>query len=225
MHPRPRLPVPALIGSIASGGIAAACLGLLMACGARTTSPAAFLPTPAATVEKSPPVVHMLDLLAALWNYDRGGHQKSQKISFEIPEAEVNMYLAYALRFAPRPGIESLKVQLLPNSEVKATAVLDLDAVGRWNPGTVPVALRPLLSGRREIQLDAQWQVHQGVLTFTLKNAYGPEHKEIPRKVAESIIRSIGSRQPEQYDISEPIELPFGLQRVWTENQLLCGET
>ena len=168
----------------------------------------------------------MLDLLAALWKYDRGGRNRAaQKIAFEIPEAEVNVYLAFALRFAPRPGIDSLKIQLLPHSEVLATAVIDFDAVGRWNPGTVPVALRPMLSGRREIHLDAQWEAHDGVVTFMLKDAYGAEHKAIPKKVAESVIRSIGSRQPEQYDTSGPIELPFGLQRVWTESQLLCGET
>ena len=167
----------------------------------------------------------MLDLLAALWKYDRSGRNQKQKISFEIPEAEVNLYLAYSLRFAPRPGIESVKVQLLPNSEVQATAVLDLGAVARWNPGTVPVALQPLLSGRREIHLDVQWEARKGVLNFTLKNAFGPDHKEIPPKIAASIIRSIGSQQPEEYDTSEPITLPFGLQRVWTENHLLCGET
>jgi hypothetical protein len=168
----------------------------------------------------------MLDLLAALWKYDHGGrNQAAQKIAFEIPEAEVNVYLAYALRFAPRPGIENLKVQLLPHNEVLATAVIDFDAVGRWNPGTVPVALQPMLSGKSEIHLDAQWEAHDGIGSFTLKEAYSAEHKAIPKKVAESIIRSIGSRQPEQYDTSRPIELPFGLRRIWTESQLLCGET
>jgi len=221
MHWRPRL--DAIVPAVLLAGV----LGLAACSGkAGPKATAAFLPAPVVTAGEKSEVVQILDLLAALWKYDRSGrNRKAQKIAFEIPEAEVNVYLAYSLRFAPRPGIENLKVQLLPHNEVLATAVIDFDAVGRWNPGTVPVALQPILSGKSEIHLDAQWEARDGIVSFTLKDAYAAGHKAIPKNVAETIIRSIGSRQPEQYDTSRPIELPFGLQRVWTESQLLCGET
>jgi len=203
---------------------------LLAACGGKTASKtAAFLPAPVTSTvgEQTQPVVHMLDLFAALWKYDRSGRNRAeQKISFEIPEAEVNDYLAYALKAAPRPGVESVAVKLLPHSEVLVTAVIDLDAVAGWNPDLAPVLRRRMLSGKRaEIHFDVQFETHDGILNFTLKDANGPEQKAIPKKVAETIIGSLASRQPERYDTARPMQLPFGLQRVWTDRQLLCGET
>jgi hypothetical protein len=190
------------------------------------TLPAVPVPAVAVTGEKNTRVEHMLDLLAALSTYDRKGrNREGQQISFEIPEEEINVYLAYSLRVLRRPGIEGMTLKLLPHNEVQATAVIDFDAVGRWNPGTVPLRLQPALSGKREIRLEAQFEAHDGILNFMLKAAQDREHKPIPKNVAESILRSLGAQQPEQYDTSRPIQLPFGLQRVWTENQMLCGNT
>jgi len=184
------------------------------------------VPAVAVTGEKNTPVEHMLDLLASLWAYDRKGrNRQGQQISFEIPEGEINDYLAYSLLVVRRPGIERVTLKLLPHNEVQATAVIDFDAVGHWNPGTVPLRLQPALSGKRAIYLEAQFEAHDGVLNFTLKSAQDHDHKPIPANVAESILRSIGAQQPEQYDTGRPIELPFGLQRVWTESQMLCGNT
>jgi hypothetical protein len=184
------------------------------------------VPAVAVTGEKNTRVEHMLDLLASLWAYDRKGrNREAQQISFEIPEEEINVYLDYSLRVVRRPGIERVAVKLLPHNEVQATAVIDFDAVGRWNPGTVPLRLQPSLSGKRAIYLEAQFEAHDGIFNFTLKAAQDSEHRPIPKNVAESILRSLGAQQPEQYDTSGPIQLPLGLQRVWTENALLCGNT
>jgi hypothetical protein len=184
------------------------------------------VPAVAVTGENNPRVEHMLDLLASLWAYDRKGrNREGQQISFEIPEEEINAYLNYSLRVIKRPGIERVTVKLLPHNEVRAAAVIDFDAVERWNRGTVPLRLQPALSGKREIYLDTQFEAHDGTLHFTLKEAQDHEHKPIPKNVAESILRSLGAQQPEQYDTSGPIQLPMGLQRVWTESQMLCGNT
>jgi hypothetical protein len=210
-----------------------ACVGEWTACtGGVNPKPAAALPavpavpTVAVTGEKNKRVEHTLDLLASLWAYDRKGrNREAQQISFEIPEGEINDYLAYSLRVVRRPGIERVAIKLLPHNEVRATAVIDFDAVGRWNPGTVPLRLQAALSGKHAIYLEAQFEAHDGILNFTLKAAQDREHKLIPKNVAESILRSLGAQQPEQYDTSGPIQLPMGLQRVWTESELLCGNT
>jgi hypothetical protein len=106
----------------------------------------------------------MLDLLASLWAYDRKGrNREAQQISFEIPEAEINDYLAYSLRVVRRPGIETVAIKLLPHNEVRATAVIDFDAVGRWNPGTIPLRLQAALSGKRAISLEAQFETASSI--------------------------------------------------------------
>ena len=88
------------------------------------------VPAAVVTGEKNKRVEHMLDLLASLWAYDRKGrNREAQQISFEIPEAEINDYLAYSLRVVRRPGIETVAIKLLPHNEVQATVVIDFDAV------------------------------------------------------------------------------------------------
>jgi hypothetical protein len=227
MHAKPRLE------QVLPVVILASVLGWTACTGAMSPRPAAALPAVpavpavvAVTGEKTAPVTHMLDLLASLWAYHRNGrNRQAQQISFEIPEAEINEYLGYSLRVMRRPGIESAAIKLLPHNQVQATAVIDFDAVGRWNPGTVPLRLQPALHGKREIHLEAQFEAHDGILNFTLQTAQDRERQPIPKKVAESILRSLGAQQPEQYDTGGPIQLPFGLQRVWTESQVLCGNT
>ena len=42
----------------------------------------------------------------------------------------------------------------------------------------------------------------------------------------DGMVQVIGLHQPELYNIGQqPIPLPFGLQRLWCEKQLLNGET
>ena len=53
----------------------------------------------------------------------------------------------------------------------------------------------------------------------------GPDGKAMVGKVVSSLMQALGSRQPESIDPGKPSPLPFGLKRVWTEKQLLCGET
>jgi hypothetical protein len=38
------------------------------------------------------------------------------------------------------------------------------------------------------------------------------------------MIQIVAARQPEKYDTSKPLPLPFGLRRIWTEEQLTAGE-
>jgi hypothetical protein len=203
------------------------------ACARKAGHPAAAPPPPPAAVataagtgQNKERITHVLELLASLWAYDRSGRdRRAQRISFEIPETAINEYIGYALRLGRRPGIESLMVKLLPHNAVQANVVIDFDAVERWNPGTVPLRLKPVLHGQGELHLNAQFQAQDGIFSFTLQAAEDPAHKPIPTEVAAGILRSVAAQQPERYDISEPIPLPFGLQRVWTENQVLYGNT
>jgi hypothetical protein len=203
-----------------------ACTGGIKPQPAAAVPPPPSVPAVAASSEKNQRVTQMLDLLTSLAAYNRNGrNRQQQQISFEIPETEINEYLAYSLRFVRRPGIESASVTLLPHNTVQAVALIDYDAIRRWNPGTVPLALQATLQGKREIHLDAQFEAQNGILNFTLQAAQDHERKPIPKDVAANILRSLAAQQPEQYDTSAPIRLPFGLQRVWTESRVLCGNT
>ena len=71
----------------------------------------------------------------------------------------------------------------------------------------------------------AHFESSGGNLTFTLKDAAGPDGKMLAGKLMNDVLGAIGGRQPESYDPSKPFPLPFGLKKVWTEKQSFLGET
>jgi hypothetical protein len=165
------------------------------------------------------------DVLSSLTRFDQDGRNPANKVSFELPEKAVNDYLVYALHEHPRPGISSMTVNLLPRNEIALSVELDFDAVPRSELQGVPELLRPMVTGKRTFKLNAGFDSSNGTIRFHVRDAKGPEGTAIPQKMLGEALRAIGSRQPESYDPEKPNPLPFGVQRVWTEKQLICGET
>jgi hypothetical protein len=169
--------------------------------------------------------MQIADLLASLTRFDRDGRVSAQKIGFEVPERAINEYLAYSLRNRPRPGIGAIRVTLLPKNDISATIEIDFNAIKQWVPELLPEPLRPLLSGKQALQVNAHFESKGGTFTFTLKDVHGPDGKPLANKIMTDLLQSLGSHQPESYDAAKPISLPFGLKRVWTEKQAVGGET
>jgi hypothetical protein len=178
-----------------------------------------------ASGESTQGAMQIADLLASLARFDRDVRVAGQKIGFEIPERAVNEYLAYSLRNRPRPGISAITVTLLPKNDISAAIEIDFNSVKEWNPEILPEPLRPLLSGKRTIQLNTHFESKNGTFTFSLKDVHGPDGKLLENKLMTALLQAIGSRQPESYDAAKPLPLPFGLKRIWTEKQSVMGET
>ena len=180
----------------------------------------------AAQAPKTPSTDWMVrDVLTSLTRFDQDGRNPANKVSFELPEKAVNDYLVYALREHPRPGVSAITVSLLPRNELALSVEVDFDAVPKSELQAVPEILRPLLTGKRLFKLNTGFDSSNGTIRFRVRDAKGPEGMAIPQKVLSEVLRTIGSRQPESYDPEKPNPLPFGVQRVWTEKQLICGET
>ena len=186
--------------------------------------PKTSAPAPAPS-DASPGVAMIQDLLASLGKFDHDGRPAGHKVGFEIPEFALNEYLAYTLRTHPRPGITSLTVALLPNNQISSDMEIDFDAIQQWNPGIFPDLLRGILTGKRTIHADMTFEVKDGSCSFELKDAKGPDGKVLMNKIMSAVLQALGSRQPESYDTARPIPLPFGLKKIWTGKQLICGET
>ena len=165
------------------------------------------------------------DLLASLGKFEQDGRPAGQKLGFEIPERALNEYLAYTLRNRPRPGIGAMTVALLPKNRLSSDVEIDFDAVQEWKPEIFPEILRGLLAGKRTVHADLTFEAKNGFCRLKLKEVMGPDGKAIVNKVMSSVLQALGSRQPESYDTAKPIPLPYGLKRIWTDKQLICGET
>jgi hypothetical protein len=179
----------------------------------------------AATGEATQGVAQIQDLLESLARYDKNGRASDQKVGFEIPEKAVNEYLAYILRRNPRPGVASASVTLGARNDVMAVVEMDFDAVQQWSPEIFPEPLRPVLRGRRAVRLNAQFEARNGEVTFTVKEARLADGTSLASPVTASLLQALGQHQPEAYDTTKPIRLPFGLKRLWIDKHAVCGET
>jgi hypothetical protein len=175
--------------------------------------------------EPVPPVAtKVLGLFEQLRTADAARTQgKPRRVTFQLADAEINEYMRYALHATPRPGLESVTIKVFPQNYVSTFAVIDFDAVERWKPGTIPGMLRPVLSGKKSISVDYRFQTANAKITFSVEKA-SYQNVWVPAFVVEKLIQIIASRQPEKYDASKPLPLPFGLQRVWTGGHLIQGE-
>ena len=178
----------------------------------------------AATVGDTPPVVtKFLDLFdrlrAAQEKNSQGGEEH---VSFKLTETEINEYLRYSLKTTPRPGLDSLTVKFFANDYVSTFTRVDFDAVEKWHPGTVPAVLRPILKGKKAIWIDFRIHADNSQLTFNVEKARY-EDMTLPPLVVEKMIQIVAARQPEKYDTSKPVPLPFGLRKVWTGAQFVQG--
>ena len=50
-----------------------------------------------------PGISPVLQTLGDLWDYERAGRPPNQRISFEFPEAYINLNLSTSLKLKPRP--------------------------------------------------------------------------------------------------------------------------
>lgn len=145
-----------------------------------------------------------------------------QHVSFALSDREINDYMIYSLRTTPRPGLNSVTVKIFPHNYVSTFTTVDFDAVERWKPGTIPGILRAILHGKQSIWVDYRFTTTNSKITFSVEKAYYGSIR-LPAFFVEKMIQIVAARQPEHYDTSKPVAMPFSLRQVWTESQTVKG--
>ena len=59
-------------------------------------------------------------------------------------------------------------------------------------------------------------------MTFTVEKARY-EDMALPTFFVTKMIQIVAARQPEHYDTSKPMPIPFGLRKVWTTEHIIQG--
>lgn len=144
-------------------------------------------------------------------------------VAFQFSDTEMNDYLRYALRTAPRPGVEAVTVKIFPYNYISTFVVVDFDVLEQWKPGTIPPLLRPVLNGKKSVWVDYRFQTSSSRLTFSVEKAYY-RNVRLPAFIVERMIHIVAARQPEKYDTGKPLPLPFGLTQIRTIDHILMGE-
>jgi hypothetical protein len=174
--------------------------------------------------DAQPGISPVLQTLGDLWEYERAGRPPNQRLSFEFPEAYINLYLSTSLKLKPRPGLSSLSVELLPGNRIVATAKVDIRRLMAGDGEMIPSNLRSQLMLAGSLKAEFDFRIESGLLTFAVK-PIPSEGLDVPNLVLERIIRSLASIQPEKLDISRPITLPWGIKDLYTRAKLLGGGT
>jgi hypothetical protein len=186
-------------------------LALAAACGLPAANPA--IPPVA---QKFLTMFHTLRVAQALPAATR------PRLSFALSDGEINDYLRYSLRAIPRPGLDSVTIKIFPHNYVSTYTIIDFDAVERWRPGTIPFLLRVFLQGKQTIWVDYRFGAANSRISFEVEKAYYDQIR-LPAFLVQKVIEILAARQPEHYDTSRPLPLPFGLRDVWTEDKIVKG--
>jgi len=155
--------------------------------------------------------------------FARAEGRPASRVKFDLPQGEVNTYLAETLRTTPRPGFKSMTVKFFPANYISSFTLVDFDEVERARPGLIPKLLRTVLTGQKTVWIDIRFRVLDGKVTFDVEKALF-QNTPIPAVVVQKVIEVVASRQPEHYDTSKPIPLPFGLRTLSTQAGLISGE-
>jgi hypothetical protein len=172
-----------------------------------------------------PPALKVQEVMGRLQASERQAKagKPAAKVAFELSDAEINQYLQFALRTRPRPGLNSITVKIFPHNYISTFTTIDFDAVEKWKPGTVPMLLRPVLNGRKAIWVDYRFRTAGGQVTFTVEKAYFGSIR-LPAFFVGKMMQVVAARQPEHYDTSKPLPLPYGLRQVATRAHAILGE-
>jgi hypothetical protein len=160
------------------------------------------------------------ELRAAQAENAKGGHKR---VAFQFSDSEINEYMRYSLQATPRPGLRSVTVKIFPQNYISTFTVVDFDAVERWHPGTIPALLKPVLNGQKSIWVDYRINAQDSKMTFSVEKAYY-QNVRLPAFFVEKMIQIVAARQPEHYDTSKPVPIPFGLRQVWTADHVMQGQ-
>jgi hypothetical protein len=178
----------------------------------------------AGLAQSPPPVaVKFLGLFDQLRAAEAAGARGEHKpVAIRLADAEINEYMRYSLKALPRPGLESVTVKIFPANYISTFTVIDFDAVQQWYPGTIPALLRPVLNGRKSLWVDYRFQAGDAKLSFSVEKAYY-QNIRIPALLMGKVIQIVAARQPEKYDTSQAVPIPFGLDRLWTNDHVIQG--
>jgi hypothetical protein len=170
------------------------------------------------------PVEKMLDFFDRLRKAEaaREAHRPVPHEEQRFTDGEVNEYMTHALKTAPRPGVKSMHVEFADGNYLATSVVVDLDALEKWKPGTIPGALRWVLSGTKSVQVDVRFkQSTDRLVSLSVEKAYY-QNIRIPALVVQQMMKILAARQPEHYDLDH-LMLPMGLRRMWTTGHSISG--
>ena len=162
--------------------------------------------------------------LARLWDYQASnGADKGWSIAFSFPETVVNDYIKYLISSHTRDGVRDASVKLKHDS-VELTCTVDVGRIHEWRPQLFKAG-SPLLD-KDTLTLKATFNVTVAGNTATVTVvSVSAGDAAVDATLARQVLDALAAGQPEHFDLSKAVHLPFTLKRVQIGSGLIEGET
>jgi hypothetical protein len=150
------------------------------------------------------------DLLDQLWDYQSGQTEGKKHVGFDVPEILVNQYIAYLIDSKTRLGMKAATIKITGKNKVDIDCDIDLNQIRRWSPTVIK--LDPLLADKDDLKVlvTATADITNGIATVSLLSARDTTGS-ISLDTIKALFRVVARKQPENFDIDNPIKLPFDL--------------
>ena len=131
--------------------------------------------------------------------------------TFVLTEDEINAWAQVAIQSKKRLGIQALVLDLRDGGKFQAEATINMDEVLLES---LSVQLfQDLLKGDQNLVVIGSLSCSQGKGTAAVKEAHINDVL-IPAFLVDAVIGYLSQNQPPHLDLTEPFDLPFGIQKV-----------
>ncbi|MBI1748935.1 MAG: hypothetical protein HYR55_20470 [Acidobacteria bacterium] len=151
--------------------------------------------------------------IAQTLEYEHLRHRKGPSKRYKMSELEINSYISYKMKQQPVKGMKSLVINLFESNQLTATALIDFDQVKLRNEGMMGTLFKKLMAGDHYLKMNGTLTSGQRKGSFIVSRAE-MGGMVIPNSLVLAIIKHVGEKQHPPVDLTQPFELPLGIERV-----------
>ncbi|MBI4445353.1 MAG: hypothetical protein HY645_05525 [Acidobacteria bacterium] len=134
---------------------------------------------------------------------------KSQE-SYTLTEGELNAFTEVAIAGKKRLGVKKIHFDLKQGT-FATTAVINMDDVQLT--GMAFRMFKAVLSGTQTLQAHGKLTSAKGKASYEVESAKF-NSIPVPAFLVNAVVSFLGKRQPPHIDVTEPFNLPYGIQEV-----------
>ncbi len=129
--------------------------------------------------------------------------------TFVLTEEELNDFTRAAIQSKKRLGIEKLEFNLQTGG-FHSTALINMEEV---DLGAVAQIFKPLLRGTHRLELTGNFVSNECKGVYQVEDARFND-LPVPAWFANAVLSFLGKQQPPHIDVTEPFDLPYGIQDI-----------
>lgn len=168
-------------------------------------------------------VGEILTLFHQLWDYSSldPSKRRERTVSFDVSADLVNTYVRYLIATGARSGVSSATISFKREGNIGVEMTVDLEQLKLWNRQAYSKAAKAQEIRIRAIFVTDSASQKTCIRLLSVSEVGG----RVKPNDASAILQTIGQHQPEKFDFSKPVPVPFGLRTVRISDGMLHAST